>query len=202
MACSSTTRMATYSNRSGEIKKMGMESFFFHLVPNGVRPIMTKGLNSFDGTANMSLVELKERLSKCNYTLTCKGRSDHQKVWVLDDSLLFKASHVNGYLQEITIEGCFSWFEECIQYCYKVIISVNWILPIRFYYPSEAVKPLSEIQDFEQQLWELHGVRFNRFNEVFGEMDERLLPGDEFYLYWRNIHGRSLWSTLKRYFRT
>lgn len=173
---------------------MGMESFFIRLLPKGIKRVIDES-QPFDtfryvGETNLSTDEFAEILTSLGETCIHRGNGSYE----LNNSIILSLQSNNDDVKEIALEGCLSWYDDCINEMYRLTELINThILEISLNYPevSEGIPARSEFATLVQQGTE---IKYRAFLERYGSIQIKILPGKHFYEFVRNPFKRLLFK--------
>lgn len=99
---------------------MGMESFFIRLLPKGIKRVIDES-QPFDtfryvGETNLSKDDFAEILTSLGEA--CVYREDGR--YELNNSIILTLQSDNDNVKEIALEGCLSWYDDCINEMYRL----------------------------------------------------------------------------------
>lgn len=171
---------------------MGMESFFIHIIPAGVEP--RENNCTYKGKSNVTKIEFISMIIK--KVPRCDLHDEHNLivdnavlVWVGDDEML----------SMFHIEGCFSWYEDCAKFIYRLLQEIKEVIPIRVHYPSYGFLDIRTEENFLENLEEITKLKRTRFHELFGnELSFKSLPGDPFYEKLKSVRRKTLLDRIGR----
>lgn len=147
---------------------MGAESFYIKLFVSDA-----EGINNSIPHFLSKLADLK---------IKCKSRGTNE--FELDNSLIMTLHLINDGISEISIEGCFSWFHECVCEVYKISqIIYNQIFHLKLINSNGEKIPFQNQTDFCNAIQETYLEKYNDFMMRFGITNVKCLPRDEFYKY-------------------
>lgn len=90
----------------------------------------------------------------------------------------------NEEIVEISIEGCFSWFDDCVNEIYKIFqIIHNQIFHLKLINSNGKEIPFPNQIGFRTAIQEIYLEKYNDFLVRFGVTNVKCLPRDEFYKY-------------------
>ncbi|SDE19897.1 hypothetical protein SAMN02799630_04937 [Paenibacillus sp. UNCCL117] len=157
---------------------MGMESYFVKLRPEH---------------ENIFKDMFIESLGK--YGISVQERND---ILILGEFFILRVQEKDGYLVEMSVEGCLSWFEKGLERCFEFFEIIDReIVPMQVTQPDGTVLPLSK-EIFITRLKDFYKDKYQRFLETYGDIDVRSLPDKQFYDYIEKSRNKSF---IKRIFR-
>ncbi|AIQ49127.1 hypothetical protein R70723_26880 [Paenibacillus sp. FSL R7-0273] len=161
---------------------MGAESFYIKLF-----------VSKAEGT-NSSLPHFLSKLTDLN--IKCRSRGTNE--FELNDFLIMTLHLKNDEIAEISIEGCFSWFEDCVLEVYKLSQVIhNQIFCLNLINSNGEDVSFQNQIDFYNAIQEIYLEKYNDFIARFGVSNVKCLPKDEFYRYIKRIKNKSV---IKRIF--
>lgn len=156
---------------------MGMESYFIQLLPSTVIIIKDKkGCNQLGGKGEVTSKEILEKLNDW-YKITY----DRDNDTIIDNTIKIYFEDVDGYVQTITLAGCFSWYDESISLIYEISFKINGIQKSRFYHPLRMESELISEEDFKRDLKNIYLEKYNAFKKQFPWSNNKVPPGYMFY---------------------
>lgn len=161
---------------------MGLESYFVPLVPTSALP--DNGNSTLVAKSHLRVSAFIEKLSMTPYALT-------KRNWrfVVDEILFMSVESEGESLRTITLEGCFSCFEESLHLCFQVAQSINAnIIAVRVLHPAGLDFSLGSESEFCSKVRSLYHDQLQGFIEQFGPVKFRSLPGTQFY---QSIHRKA-----------
>lgn len=144
---------------------MGMESYYINLVPIGVKMVKGDETYRFVGRCNKEVTEIVRLLKEGGYLLDKKD----DLLYELDNILSLRFSCEDSLVKTITIQGCFTWFEDGVKLIYnlsdylnKEVLSIyiNFAFGEDFYITSET--------DFYNRITEGYKEKFEEFTKMYG----------------------------------
>lgn len=155
---------------------MGAESFYIKLFVSDAESI------------NNSIPHFLSKLSDLN--IKCKSRGTNE--FELDNPLIMTIHLNNDEISEISIEGCFSWFEDCVNEIYKISqIIHNRFFHLKLINSNGKEIPFPDQIGFRNAIQETYLEKYNDFRIRFGVTNVKCLPRDEFYKYIKKGEGHS-----------
>lgn len=163
---------------------MGAESFFVKFLPKGISRIPIENdyeSYGYAGESEVFLLQLIENFTV--YNIKCVPRSQYE--FIINDSLILTVHSEESKVREISIEGCFSWFEECINEIYKLsMIIYSHIVRIELYHPQidRELKSL-DVKEFCEIISGLYKEKYEDYMKLYGVRGVVCLPREGFYNY-------------------
>lgn len=179
---------------------MGSESWFVKLLPDAVSPVRVDGALDFTGRSAIRVATFRAKL----LALPIAVRPVHHPVFgeqfVIESGLIVDIGEDDGWLQEMTLIGCFSWYVESLHIAFRLAsLTHDRILPVSVFFPMvDSFAPEKETE-FISRLRNVYDQRRDSFKLLFDGLHERILPF-EFYKTWqrRRSWWWKLWSFAKR----
>lgn len=166
---------------------MGMESYFIHLIPEGVEPFRVDEGGGFASTGfrGKSLIEANTIVDKIVIGLAGKpvGKSHSQSKLVVDDAIETLIDDEDGFFQKATLVGCFAWYDEGLSTCYQISCVINNCIAVRVYYPEFVT--LDDEEGFRQAIQMAYQSKYQEFLQTFEGIRAKVLPGKDFYEFYR-----------------
>lgn len=130
--------------------------------------------------------------------LKIKYRSRGTNEFELDNFLIMTL-HSNGdEILEISIEGCFSWFSDCVLEVYEISKTIHdQIIHLKLINSKGEDIPFHNQVDFYNAIQEIYLEKYNDFMIRFGVTNEKCFPKEGFYRY---IEKRKNRSFIKKFF--
>ncbi|WP_270171657.1 hypothetical protein [Paenibacillus sp. SYP-B4298] len=127
--------------------------------------------------------------------MNVKYSSNSKNEFVIEDFLIMTIHLNSEKIQELSIEGCFSWFHECSLKIYEIMFIINnHIFSIVLKdHDGRYINILSE-DDFLNFINSMYQEKYNAFLERYGTMNVKCLPREQFY---SHINGQRK----KRFFK-
>lgn len=159
---------------------MGMESYFLKLQPSEA--------SQHECISKDTLVQ---RMVNHGLILRQLGQD-----YLLDQAFIVRAADVNDCWSEISLEGCFSWFEESLSRCFDMIQIVNSeITEVQIFQPDNVLIPMSK-EIFMDKSKKFYSDKFRQFQLRYGDMNVKLSPDKPFYDYVKKLGKRTLLQKL------
>ena len=157
---------------------MGMESFFVHCILSDMK---TGKIIPDIHSSVKSKINLNEFVSFLEKKYTVHKINEH--LYNIDDSVLLNVDQEFDSLKEISLEVCFSWYEESLAYIYNILKYMCVEIGFSVYHNNHSLIPLNELteQMFKDQLILLNKKRYSQFIERYGKMNKKYLPRQWFY---------------------
>lgn len=176
---------------------MGAESYFITLLPTGISPAIIDGANGFKGKTDIKVKDFIEKIKQMKYPI--KSIKEENWFWfAIDDAIVMRLEHQDGWIQALSLEGCFSWYVEGLQLCYEITRSINDnILKVQVYHPLLGLNfTLGTIEEFLIQVKNVYQDKYERFIREFGEIHGKVQPGMPFFDFRKKSKRKSLFSRL------
>lgn len=147
---------------------MGAESFYIKLFVSDAE------------NTNNYIPHFLSKLADLNIKYKSRGKNEFE----LDNSLIMTLHLNNDGISEISIEGCFSWFHQCVCEVYKISqIIHNQIFYLKLINSNGKEIPFPDQIGFRTAIQEIYLEKYNDFLMRFGVTNVKCLPRDEFYKY-------------------
>ncbi|WP_238649659.1 hypothetical protein [Paenibacillus piscarius] len=160
---------------------MGVESFFVKLL-----------VKEQEGN-NKSISNLISRLTEWN--INCVPRNKHELE--LEKFLILTIHADENRILEVSIEGCFSWFSDCIVEIYKISEIINEkIFQIKVGTSRNGEIPIQNKEEFCNAIQKDYYEKYNDFLNRYGITDVKCLPRENFYNYFKKYKQKSLLKKL------
>ncbi len=88
-------------------------------------------------------------------------------------------------IQELSLEGCFSWFPKSLDYSIDIITLIDTQFNMQFYHDGTFFN-ISESGMFKRLIKNKYKDKYMHFLEYYGKLNEELPPGHFFY---RTMHS-------------
>lgn len=174
---------------------MGLESYFFQLLPDGVKPTKVNGYNAFVGKSHIKALAFIEKFKEIYSIKAEKGGK-----YSIEEVLYMTVGNQDDWLQEISFEGCFAWYEEGLDLSYEIAKKINSnIIKIKVFNPAISEFDLNSKDEFVNKLKGIFESRHKAFVEEFGEIHVKVLPDNAFCDFW--IKSRKKKGLFSRLFR-
>lgn len=177
---------------------MGIESYFFHLVPEGVRPIRVDEnelkSNSFGGESQIQVADLFTKLDDALSGQIFQYRSVPTKYeLIIDGNIELVLNHAGGLFQEAAVTGCMGWYEEGVVLSYQIAATINRFVRVRAYVGTDESISLETSQtEFCAFIFQTFEKQRTAYLETFGAFKIRACAGKDFYSKYRL--SKSLWG--------
>ncbi|WP_270166692.1 hypothetical protein [Paenibacillus sp. SYP-B4298] len=131
--------------------------------------------------------------------MNVKYSSNSKNEFVIEDFLIMTIHLNSEKIQELSIEGCFSWFHECSLKIYEIMLIINnHIFSIVLKdHDGRRVTILSK-DDFLIFINSMYQEKYNAFLEHYGTMNVKCLPREQFY---SHINGQRKKGFFKNLFK-
>ncbi|MBP1992933.1 hypothetical protein [Paenibacillus eucommiae] len=143
---------------------MGMESYFVRLRPKEDEHFPT------------NKADLIQKFIEAGLYVKMKKRD-----YLLEELFIMRIEENSESIGEITIEGCFSWFEKGLEQCFTKIQVINdqvgSIQPLK---PDNTALQLSK-DECILQIKQFYHDNYKHFLLRYGNVEIRSLPGKAFY---------------------
>lgn len=104
-------------------------------------------------------------------------RTDH----LVHRSFMMRIVEKDRSIQEVSFEGCFSWYDEGLKQCFELLQTINnCMVAIWIFLPDNTPVPMSE-DIFVQQVKDFYREKYKIFISRYGEMNVKLPPDKMFY---------------------
>lgn len=152
-----------------------MESYFLKLYP----------------LENESIDKFMEELGACNI-----GIKEYSNDYLLAEAFILRLQEDNQKLKELSIEGCFSWFEESLETVYALIDLINKkVTAIEIRRPDNIQVPFSK-EVFKSEFMDFYKEKYRQFESRYGQLNTKLPPDKSFYDYVERITKKSFLQKL------
>lgn len=149
---------------------MGAESFFITFIESeSQKKLNDIGEYQFLGSVKIPLINFSS-INEFNFRLL--------RLTIFDDS---------SFLQAVTLEGCFSCYEKCLEEL-DIVFSqyLSKFNSLMIYDTIENKKiGFSDFNDIKQYILKKYELKFKRYNEIFHCFRKECLPDKQFYKYYR-----------------
>ncbi len=176
---------------------MGAESYFITFLPEEVKPNNSNGIIEFFDASKIHVSCVLECLKKHQFSI--RQIKETEWCWYLiNDLLVMRIEHQNMNIQAISLEGCFSWYEEGLHLCYDIANFINnEIFSIKVYHPLDIMNKLMSREEFIEQLLKIYDKKHSEFIKLFGELKIKASPEDFYKIYMKNKKKDKLFKIFK-----
>ena len=132
----------------------------------------------FDGSSNIQKKEIINLIGE-----SYKLRLVEENLYIIEDVLLLNMFVVQDDIKDISIEACFSWYNESIGYIYEMLCHLRNQYDLDWYLPDQSRISLSSLtdEDFRVHLSRINKNRYEIFKKSYGTLNKRVLPRKWFY---------------------
>ncbi len=177
---------------------MGMESYYVDILPKNVKFYMDGDIRKIEGVSSFNLSEFVMQIQKLQLPIRLKN----ENIFIIDEAIQLQLILTNQNIQVITLQGCFTWFEEGIELCYNIVrfIKTN-IFEVDVSVLNEDINLDNEVE-FKKNVIELYNEKFEYFRKYLADFKAKILPCD-FYDYRKKIlkEKTSIISKVKNFFK-
>lgn len=118
--------------------------------------------------------------------------------YIIEDTFVLRFELERGYLNEMSFEGCLSWFEKGLGECFELFqIIHNKIVEIQIIQPDNISLPMSK-EIFIDSLMKFYKDKFERFFSTYGNIEVKILPNKPFYDYIEKTRKKSILNKIFR----
>src|SRR5690554_6640626 len=158
---------------------MGLESFFITLLPPNIEPVLIDGNISFSGESHITINSFIEKISN-HYSL--KQIKEKEWYWfIVKDVIVMRIEYRDKWFNAVSLEGCFSYYEENLQICYDIAQTIkNLIFDVTVYHPSGLSFRLGSKEEFFSLIKDIYQDKYQLFLKHFGEFKIKVTP-ERFY---------------------
>jgi hypothetical protein len=145
---------------------MGIQNYFFKLIPAGVAPVKgEKNEYVLTGESRLSEEELESSLTKLSIPMKSYSNG-WRKGLIVDGHLLVLPTIREGKVQEILVEGALTWFPEGLNDAFQI---ANCLGEVELFLPGIGFKRYlpSESERFIADMSEIYVEKKKRFSEAF-----------------------------------
>ena len=107
--------------------------------------------------------------------------SKNSDFFVLDEKVILNVFE-NGTHTEVSFEGCFSWYEECLNYIYSIFTKIKEKdKMVKMVWPKEHLTHKLDRNLFLEEMNILYEEKYKDFISQYGKMNKVILPREYFY---------------------
>lgn len=107
--------------------------------------------------------------------------SKNNDFFVLDKKVILNIFEDDTYT-EISFEGCFSWYEGCLNYIYSILMKIKENdKTVKMVWPKERLMHKLDSKLFLKEMNILYEEKYKDFVSKYGKMNTVILPREYFY---------------------
>lgn len=155
---------------------MGLESYFITLLPPDTKPLNIDGNIGFKGESHITVDKFIKEISIC-YDL--KQIKEKEWYWFkVEDIIVMRIEYQDKWLNAVSLEGSFSWYEESLRKCYNISQTINNIFDVIVYHPFGLEFKLGSEEEFLSRIKEIYQHKYQLFLKQFGGLNIKVAPVD------------------------